>query len=326
MEPNDQPQPLGSISVPIIPSPETTPSVIPEFTLDALATPPSPDAVLQTLPPINVPIAPVPSAPTASLLEQVASLEKDIVLLDQKRASLEVETGVLASEQKQIEDSLAPVRKEEEELRAGLKEIEAREMSAATKLEKRKAEQERFEQEKKRRLVEILKFTIKEKIEKILSNISGKEILHQSIIDEEASLRKKIHELEIEQQRIELSAKLEVITHTRGDAELKLSEITKEKSRIETLLHETSEKEKTIEGSQHDIETKITVTHTFKEERALAEARAALEIERHDVEEMRWKTEDEAEALGLSAVDAENALREIKKQEADLVAKMKAFK
>jgi len=90
------------------------------------------------------------------------------------------------SEQKQIEDSLVPIVKEEDGLRTALKDIEAREVNAKTKEDRRKAERERWEEEQKRRTVELEKLLIKEKIEKLLSAMKGKEVLHQSIIDEEA--------------------------------------------------------------------------------------------------------------------------------------------
>jgi chromosome segregation ATPase len=256
----------------------------------------------------------------------VEQLEKDIVLLDQKRASLEVETGALVSEQKQIEDALAPIVKEEDGLRVALKEIEAREVSAKTKEDRRKAERERWAEEQKRRTIELEKLLIREKIEKILGAMKGKETLHQSIVDEEASIKKKIHELETEQKRMELNVKLDLITHTRGDAQLKLADITKEKMHIEEFLRETEVKERAIEGSEHDTEKKMTAAKTFQEERALAEARAVLEKERHGIEEARWRAEDQADALGLSAADAEKSLEDIKKQEAELIAKLKAFK
>jgi hypothetical protein len=156
--------------------------------------------------------------------------------------------------------------------------------------------------------------------------MKGKEMLHQSIIDEEFSIKKKIHELETEQKRIELNVKLELITRNRGDAELQLADIVKEKMNIEALLHETEVKEKTIEGGEHDTEQKMTAAKTVKEERALAEARAQLEKERHEIEEARWRAEDQADALGLSAADAEKSLEDIKKQEAELIAKLASFK
>ncbi len=324
MEPNNQsPQPVNS-SVPGTPTPP--PVAVPVFNLAAFATPPLVDTSEHTpVPMMSVPIAPTPLPPQLSLSEQVAQIEKDIILLDQKRESLEVETGTLTSEQKKIEESLAPVVKEEKDVRALLKEIESREMSAVAKADKRKAEQERFEQEKKRRTVEVTKLEIKEKIEKILSSISEKEVLHQSIIDEEIALKKKIHELEMEQKRIELNVKLQLITQTRGDAELALADITKEKTRIQTLLRETEVKEKTIEEHDHDLEQKLSVTQTLKEERALAEARTVLEKERHDIELARWDAEDQADELGHSSADAEKVLKEIKKQEAELILKLKAF-
>lgn len=325
MEPNNQSQPLNNIGVPsATPAPEPVAPIIPAFDLSVMLTPPPRTDALGS---VSVPVMVVPEeVPQIPLHEQVLLLEKDIVLLDQKRESLEVETGVLSSEQKEIEDSLAPVTTEEEGLRALLKEIEAREMSATTKADKRNAEQERWEQEQKRRTVELTKLEIKERIEKILNAITGKEILHQSIVDEEALLKKKIHALEVEQKRIELNVKLRLIAQKRGEAELNLAEITKEKLRIAALLQETGVKEKTIEGSEHDTEQKMTIAQTFKEERALAEARATLEKERHGIEEARWKAEDQADALGLSALDAEKTLEDFKKQEAALVEKLKEFK
>lgn len=329
MEPNNQSQPPVTSSVPPSPPPTPEPAAapIPAFDLSALVTPPKSDTLEQAFvppPPLGIPV--VAAAPAIPLAEQVSQLEKDIVLLDQKRASLEVETGALVSEQKQVEDSLAPIVKAEEGFRAALKEIEAREVSAKTKEDRRKAEQERWEEEQKRRTVELEKLVIREKIEKILSTMKGKETLHQSIVDEEASIKKKIHELETEQKRMELNVKLDLITHARGDAQLRLADITKEKMRIEEWLRETEIKEKAIEGNEHDTEKKMTAAKTFKEERALAEERAALEKERHDVEEARWRAEDQAAALGLSAEDAEKSLDGIKKQEAELIAKLKTFK
>jgi hypothetical protein len=330
MEQNNQPQPPVNSSVSTTPTPTPIVSPIPDFDLSTLVTPPKTDALEQVFvppPPIGIPvITAIPVVPQIPLAQQVEQLEKDIVLLDQKRASLEVETGALASEQKQIEDSLAPILKEEQEQRAAFKEIEAREMSAKTKEDRRKAEQERWEGEQKRRAVEVERLLIRERIEKVLSTMKGKETLHQSIIDEESSIKKKIHELETEQKRIELNVKLELITRSRGDAELQLADIVKEKTHIEALLHETEVKEKTIEGSEHDTEQKMTAAKTFKEEHALAEARAQLEKERHEIEEARWRAEDQADALGLSVEDAEKSLEDIKKQEAELIAKLKAFK
>jgi chromosome segregation ATPase len=330
MEPNNQSQSSDKINGAAAFTPPALPTVS-AFDLSAALSASGETQVVTPapIPPLmNIPIiAPPPVVmPKVSLTEQITLLEKDIVLLDQKRASLEVETGTLTSEQKQIEESLAPIVKEEEGLRAVLKEIEVRETSAKTKADRRKAEQERWEQEQKRRIVEVQKLEIKEKIQKILDSIAGKETLHQSIIDEETVIKKKIHELETEQKRIELNAKLQLITEKRGSAETKLAEITSEKTRIESLLRETQDKEKMIEGSEHETEQKMTAAKTFKEERAFAEERAVLEKERHEIEEARWRAEDEAEALGLSEDEAEKSLQDIKKQEAELIAKIKAFK
>lgn len=209
MEPNNQSQPSDKVGVPAAFTPEPALPEVPAFDLSAALSlaPAIQVATPAPVPPMSIPIVvtppPPPPVPQVSLAEQVSSLEKDIVLLDQKRASLEVETGTLMSEQKQIEESLVPVVKEEEGLRATLKEIEAREASAKTKTDRRKAEQERWEEEQKRRTVEVKKLEIKEKIQKILDSITGKETLHQSIVDEEAVIKKKIHELETEQKRID---------------------------------------------------------------------------------------------------------------------------
>jgi hypothetical protein len=272
-----------------------------------------------------VPLAPPPPPPPLPLPEQASLLEKQITELDEKRALLEAETGALASEEKQIEDSLVPILKAEQESRATLRAIELREAGAKEKNDRRKAEQERWEEEQKRRIIEVERLKIKEQIEKTLNSIKEKEAAHKSIIDEESAL-KKIHDLEIEQKRIDLNVKLQEIVHKRGDAESKLSDITKEKTRIETLLKDTQAKEKMIEGSEHETEQRMISAQTFKEEEALAQTRAGLEKERHDIEEARWKAEDEAEMLGLSSDESAKALADIKKQEAELIEKIKSFK
>lgn len=319
----------------IAPSPDATAVISAAVQVPPLASQPTAPAAQSQHEPIPfslpnhtslAPSLPSSTPPPLSRAEQTALLAKDLVDLNTKKEALRAEIATISVEQKKEAVVLAPILKKISDLEEAHAALEASEANATTPAEKRKFEEERFALEGKRQAALLEKFSMMEKTETITDTVAQKEAIYQSIVEEESALKTRIHEFEVAAERKTIHDELEGVVKSRTAAEAQCEAVKKEKAAIEALLIETQAKEQSIEETEHATAAQMSTATTLKSERALADERAKLEKERHEVETARWSTEDSLAAIAVKEGEAIKALEVIKAHEAELFAKLQALK
>lgn len=255
--------------------------------------------------------------------DQIAKLESDLKDLAAKRKSIEEHTAKLFVTRRTVEDTLAPILSEAKGIAAELAKVEeAEKRSAEGGAERRGHERKRWEIVEKMRGIDERKWKVRENLDAVLADIKQEEENYKQFGDEEQSVKDRIEKLHIEAKRREFKAELDKITEERGSVESKLGELDAERSRVEQLLKDTQSKETSIESEEADTAKKLAGAKTLGEERMLADARYRLEKERHDIEEARWKTEDDIKHVRGDIGESEVKLKEIKRKEEEVKKKL----
>jgi hypothetical protein len=271
----------------------------------------------------HVPVAPQ-AVPEKTLEEEEADIEIQSSAVLAKRKVVEADADKAFQERKTLEEDLAPMLLDEKLL---IEQIDAldKKKAHAGKDEMRTLEEERWKLEDARRALEERKWPIAEKLETVTGTIKAGESAFKSLLAEEAQLDTKKKQLAIAKEERNLHAELEVITKEREATEEELAKFTAEKTRLADALRETKATDESALKEEHVVDAKADTARTLYEERVLAESRRKLEEERRSAEKRRWEAEDALPGVTRSVEETEAHLASIKKEEADILAKLDAL-
>ncbi|MEX0910048.1 MAG: hypothetical protein WDZ75_02005 [Candidatus Paceibacterota bacterium] len=192
-----------------------------------------------------------------------------------------------------INKNLDPIKEKERSVLITIKKHEEKESSATNKIERRDAENRRWERENERRELEDERWKLEEIYEKLRLVIEKTE-------HELASIKKKLSEEELHKRETE-AEKIIYETHKnllskREEEEKALhkrKEIENEITNLKNELKVIRSNEEGLEKEKRDIESKIGGLNDLSIKRSLEKERRGIEDELHGIEESRWSKEDE---------------------------------
>jgi len=221
-----------------------------------------------------------------------------------------------------INKNLDPIKEKERAILSTIKTFEEREATASNKIEKRDAENKRWENENERRELENERWRLEEIYEKLRLVIEKTE--HKQV-----TIKKKLEEEEKYKRSIESEK------HT-NETQLNLLTKREEKERVEKLRKQTVDRitnlkselsiirseEEGFEKKKQELEVKIGALSDLTSRRSLEEERRTIEDKRRDTEEKRWAKEDE---LKKYYAERDERDREINILSTELDSLQKAF-
>jgi chromosome segregation ATPase len=192
-----------------------------------------------------------------------------------------------------INKNLDPIMEKERSVLAAIKNHEEKEASSTNKIERRDAENRRWERENERRELEDERWKLEEIFEKLRLVIEKTEY-------ELASIKKKL--LEEEAHKAELEAE-KVMNETHRSllgkreeldkAKRKRTEVENEITNLKNELKVIRSGEESLEKDKRELESKIGALNDLSLKRSLEKDRRGIEDKLHEVEEKRWTREDE---------------------------------
>jgi chromosome segregation ATPase len=261
-------------------------------------------------------------SPPPQAQPQVEDLKKELLRVSGERTELERELDATNKEVQMIETTLGSMDQNTKEAKERIDILEQHELEASDPTEKRKIEAERWTAANWWHEIDNRRWTLHDSLEQSLQNIQSLQKRFNEIRKTEEELSGRIKQVEHEERMRVLSERLRTIsTEYQAFAE-QVDGLLLEHSRVTANLKEIVENEEHLEEEERAISKKMNTTQSFAEERMLGAARFDLEKKRHEMEESRWRIEDQAKDLGdkvsVATVNLEKTTRLLRGVKAEI--------
>lgn len=293
------------LSIPKRPTPLPADATIPPAGVGAGDRPdvpatPTPDQPTTDPMALISPGTPVASSPVSDIdpRMQVEELKRELVHTQEERGIIEKELAVTSKEVQMLEKTLVSMDADTKVAREKIDALDKQEHSTSDGMILRKTEEERWSASQWWHELDSRRWTLHESLDTSLHSIL-------TLQERASEVKKKEEQLEVSIRAIEHAERMKLLTEKLNDARAvhesareQLRVLSIEHKRITANLNEVVVNEQNTEEEEEKIAKRLSVAQSFAEERALGTSRFEIEKKRHEIEEVRWRLEDQARKLG----------------------------